>query len=54
MLSILERHAARVEKDLTRDQARWKRKIAPRAAFDVIESFLRARPGYLDEALDEF
>lgn len=53
MLGILERHAARVEQDLTRDQARWKRKVAPRAAFDVIESFLRARPGYLDEALEE-
>jgi hypothetical protein len=41
-----------VQHDLAADQERWQRKVDPQQAFDVIESFLRARPDVLRAELD--
>jgi spore coat protein CotH len=51
-LDILRARAFAVSHDLELDQARWKREIAPREAFDAIEEFVVTRPAFVDEGLE--
>lgn len=53
MLNVLDKHAARVRRDLEEDQVRWQRNVAPEEAFDVVREFLSERPQILRAAIDE-
>jgi spore coat protein H len=52
VLGIARGYTELVAHDLRLDQERWKRRVEPAAAFESIETFLRTRPGYADEALE--
>ncbi len=52
LLARAQRLFAQVRQDLSADQQRWGRKVAPDEAFTVIESYLRARPDVLHAELD--
>jgi spore coat protein H len=45
--------AARVERDLARDQARWGREVTPAAALAALERFFQERPAALYAAIEE-
>jgi spore coat protein H len=45
--------AAQVERDLARDQVRWKREVSPAQAFAGLERFFRERPAALYAAMQE-
>jgi spore coat protein CotH len=52
MLGISRHYTNLVAHDLSRDQQRWNRKLDPDAAFEGVESFMRTRPSYIDQALE--